>query len=84
VLVTGSAGHLGEALVRVLRDDAPAVVQRLFPDYAAEYARRGWLLAVLGARAGTVPRALALAGVDQGDLAARTGQALDDGGHDPR
>jgi len=25
-----------------LRDDAPAVVQRLFPDYAAEYARRGW------------------------------------------
>ena len=25
-----------------LRDDAPAVVKRLFPDYAAEYARRGW------------------------------------------
>jgi nucleoside-diphosphate-sugar epimerase len=25
-----------------LRDDAPAVVERLFPDYAAEYARRGW------------------------------------------
>jgi nucleoside-diphosphate-sugar epimerase len=25
-----------------LRDDAPAVVGRLFPDYAAEYARRGW------------------------------------------
>jgi len=25
-----------------LRDDAPAVVARLFPDYAAEYARRGW------------------------------------------
>jgi UDP-glucose 4-epimerase len=25
-----------------LRDDAPAVVQRLFPDYEAEYARRGW------------------------------------------
>ena len=25
-----------------LRDDAPAVVRRLFPDYAAEYARRGW------------------------------------------
>jgi nucleoside-diphosphate-sugar epimerase len=25
-----------------LRDDAPAVVRRLFPDYEAEYARRGW------------------------------------------
>jgi nucleoside-diphosphate-sugar epimerase len=25
-----------------LRGDAPAVVRRLFPDYAAEYARRGW------------------------------------------
>ena len=25
-----------------LRDDAPAVVGRLFPDYAAEYARLGW------------------------------------------
>jgi UDP-glucose 4-epimerase len=25
-----------------LRDDAPAVVGRLFPDYEAEYARRGW------------------------------------------
>jgi ATP-dependent Clp protease ATP-binding subunit ClpA len=35
------------------------------------------LLGVLGAQAGTVPRALALAGVDQGDLAARIRQALD-------
>jgi len=42
------------------------------------------LLAVLGAQAGTVPRALALASVDQGDLAARTRQALDGGDHDPR
>jgi nucleoside-diphosphate-sugar epimerase len=25
-----------------LRDDAPVVVRRLFPDYEAEYARRGW------------------------------------------
>jgi UDP-glucose 4-epimerase len=25
-----------------LRSDAPAVVRRLFPDYEAEYARRGW------------------------------------------
>ena len=25
-----------------LRDDAPSVVRRLFPDYEAEYARRGW------------------------------------------
>ncbi len=25
-----------------LRDDAPAVVRRLFPDYEAEYARRDW------------------------------------------
>jgi nucleoside-diphosphate-sugar epimerase len=25
-----------------LRADAPRVVERLFPDYAAEYARRGW------------------------------------------
>lgn len=25
-----------------LRDDAPAVVERLFPDYAAEYGRLGW------------------------------------------
>jgi ATP-dependent Clp protease ATP-binding subunit ClpA len=37
------------------------------------------LLAVLDAQAGTVPRALALAGVDQGDLAARTRQALERG-----
>ena len=35
------------------------------------------LLGVLAAQAGTVPRALALAGVDQGDLAARTRQALE-------
>ena len=34
------------------------------------------LLGVLAAEAGTVPRALALAGVNQGDLAARTRQAL--------
>lgn len=25
-----------------LRDDAPTVVRRLFPDYETEYARRGW------------------------------------------
>jgi ATP-dependent Clp protease ATP-binding subunit ClpA len=37
------------------------------------------LLGVLGAQAGTVPRALALAGVDQGDLAARARQALERG-----
>jgi ATP-dependent Clp protease ATP-binding subunit ClpA len=35
------------------------------------------LLGVLAAQAGTVHRALALAGVDQGDLAARTRQALE-------
>jgi len=35
------------------------------------------LLGVLAAQAGTVPRALALAGVDSGDLAARTRQALE-------
>jgi ATP-dependent Clp protease ATP-binding subunit ClpA len=35
------------------------------------------LLGVLAAQAGTVPRALTLAGVDQGDLAARTRRALD-------
>jgi D-alanyl-D-alanine carboxypeptidase len=34
------------------------------------------LLGVLGAQAGTVPRALALAGADQGELTARTRQAL--------
>ncbi len=34
------------------------------------------LLGVLAAEAGTVPRALVLAGVNQGDLAARTQQAL--------
>ena len=34
------------------------------------------LLGVLGAQAGTVPRALALAGVNQAELAARTRQAL--------
>lgn len=28
--------------LRELRDDAPAVVKRLFPDYEEEYARRGW------------------------------------------
>ena len=37
------------------------------------------LLGVLGAQAGTVPRALALAGVNQGDLAARARQALERG-----
>jgi ATP-dependent Clp protease ATP-binding subunit ClpA len=37
------------------------------------------LLGVLGAQAGTVPRALALAGVDPGDLAARARQALEQG-----
>jgi ATP-dependent Clp protease ATP-binding subunit ClpA len=37
------------------------------------------LLGVLAAQAGTVPRALAVAGVDQGDLAARTRQALEQG-----
>lgn len=37
------------------------------------------LLGVLGAQAGTVPRALALAGVDQGALATRTKQALEQG-----
>jgi ATP-dependent Clp protease ATP-binding subunit ClpA len=35
------------------------------------------LLGVLGAQVGTVPRALALAGVDRGDLAAQARQALD-------
>jgi ATP-dependent Clp protease ATP-binding subunit ClpA len=35
------------------------------------------LLGILAAQAGTVPRALALAGVDQGDLATRTRQALE-------
>jgi nucleoside-diphosphate-sugar epimerase len=30
--------------VAALADDAPAVVRRLFPDQAAEYARRGWTL----------------------------------------
>jgi ATP-dependent Clp protease ATP-binding subunit ClpA len=35
------------------------------------------LLGVLAAQAGTVPRALALAGVDQGGLAARIRQALE-------
>ena len=37
------------------------------------------LLGVLAAQAGTVPRALKLAGVDQGDLAARARQALERG-----
>jgi ATP-dependent Clp protease ATP-binding subunit ClpA len=37
------------------------------------------LLGVLAAQAGTVPRALALAGVNQDDLAARARQALDRG-----
>jgi hypothetical protein len=35
------------------------------------------LLGVLAAEAGTVPRALALAGVDRDDLRARTQAALD-------
>jgi nucleoside-diphosphate-sugar epimerase len=34
-----SPGDLAE-----LRADAPAVVRRLFPDQAAEYARRGWVM----------------------------------------
>ncbi len=34
------------------------------------------LLGVLGAQAGTVPRALAIAGADQGELAGRTREAL--------
>jgi ATP-dependent Clp protease ATP-binding subunit ClpA len=37
------------------------------------------LLGVLAAQVGTVPRALALAAVDRGDLAARTRQALERG-----
>jgi ATP-dependent Clp protease ATP-binding subunit ClpA len=37
------------------------------------------LLGVLAAQAGTVPRALALAGADSGDLVARTRRALDRG-----
>ncbi|HTT54442.1 MAG TPA: Clp protease N-terminal domain-containing protein [Streptosporangiaceae bacterium] len=37
------------------------------------------LLGVLAAQAGAVPRALALAGVDQGGLAARTRRALEQG-----
>ncbi|MCY1012510.1 NAD(P)-dependent oxidoreductase [Nannocystis pusilla] len=28
--------------LQALREDAPGVVARLFPEYAAEYARRGW------------------------------------------
>jgi UDP-glucose 4-epimerase len=32
--------HQGD--LAALRDDAPAVVRGLFPDYEAEYARRGW------------------------------------------
>jgi nucleoside-diphosphate-sugar epimerase len=31
-----------QADLAALRDDAPAVVRRLYPDYEAEYARRGW------------------------------------------
>jgi ATP-dependent Clp protease ATP-binding subunit ClpA len=55
---------------------AKAVLGRV-GDLGERQARPGHLLlAVLGARAGTVPRALALASVDQGDLAARTRQAL--------
>ena len=38
------------------------------------------LLGILEARAGTVPRALALAGIDQDDLVARVRQALSDEG----
>jgi ATP-dependent Clp protease ATP-binding subunit ClpA len=38
------------------------------------------LLGILEARVGTVPRALALAGIDQADLAARVRQALTKGG----
>ncbi|HUN31713.1 MAG TPA: Clp protease N-terminal domain-containing protein [Trebonia sp.] len=41
------------------------------------------LLGVLAAQAGTVPRALALAEVDPGDLTARTRQALEQGGVSP-
>ena len=42
------------------------------------------LLGVLGAQAGTVPRALALPGLDQGDLTARARQALAGASHDQR
>jgi D-alanyl-D-alanine carboxypeptidase len=38
------------------------------------------LLGILRLKAGTVPRALALAGVDQTDLARRTQESLPDGG----
>jgi ATP-dependent Clp protease ATP-binding subunit ClpA len=56
---------------------ARAVLERV-GDLGERQVRPGHLLlAVLGARAGTVPRALALADVDQGDLAARTRQALE-------
>ena len=55
------------ALQRALR--ATAGQRRMRPGHL--------LLGVLGAQAGTVPRALALAGADQAELTLRTRQALD-------
>jgi nucleoside-diphosphate-sugar epimerase len=40
-IISATAPFTSEDLAG-LRADAPAVVRRLFPDYPAEYARRGW------------------------------------------
>jgi nucleoside-diphosphate-sugar epimerase len=48
ILITGSAGHLGEALMRTLSDSShctdaqTSLVQRLHPEFDQEYRRRGW------------------------------------------
>jgi nucleoside-diphosphate-sugar epimerase len=40
--IIGATTPFTPADLAPLRADAPAVVRRLFPDYEAEYAKRGW------------------------------------------
>jgi len=40
--IVSATTPFGPADLGALREDAPAVVRRLFPDQEAEYARRGW------------------------------------------
>jgi len=43
--IVSAATPFSQDDMQALRDDAPRVVARVFPNYAAEYARRGWTMA---------------------------------------
>jgi ATP-dependent Clp protease ATP-binding subunit ClpA len=79
-VATGGIGRPGPEPDRRLRLSASfkAALERSVTETAGarEIRPAHLLLGVLGARTGTVPRALHLAGVDQTELATRTKQAL--------